>query len=552
MTTPVRHPATYDARRARYVFAHASYIGGETYRNPPQSVLSDARLEWSRTTLNADGQPVTTNEEKRTRSYLVPFPAEDDRSFSQRQALASYVNPVEIIVDAYSEGATGDVQRNLGALEPYAGDIDLRGSTWGEFVEDIARWDCVYGGIAIVVDTPAASEKAVTRADEIAKGARPYCVCVHPTSWAWVVTDGFGRLMEFAYTDEPYHTDVETAGSSSRPVTVRVFHRGRTDKAGAEMPPGWEVLRGSVNPTKTLFEQRGQLVAAEGDSGPLDARLDGRLPVVFSFYRRDTSSRYPLGISLIENACDLARTIYNRRSYELTIQREAGFPTLAIPMSSTGGKLDAGTRITLGSSKGIAYDSTSGAPSWIQPSAEWAADMRESNVADFQAALRTAGLEMATEAGASASGEALRIRSRDFEARCKRFARNLQRTEMATLELVALMAGASFEGVAVTYPRRFVLPDLTANLTNALMLLDPAKMPVDIGETATTEAVMQAIGAAIVLTDEKAREVRAQIEATLRDGAAEQSAEARLRSMARDKAITRIAPPPTPDAPPQS
>jgi hypothetical protein len=549
MTAPVRHYATYDARRARMTFAHASFIGGEAYRNPAPSTLSDAECVW--TAITQSGDTVSTSEtRKRFNSYLVPHPAEDDRSFKARLELASFVNPVEIVVNAYADGATRGVQRQMGALAEYADDIDLRGSTWGEFMEDVARWAAVYGFVAVVVDAPQADDSIVTRADEQRAGVRPYCVCVHPTAIAWVCVDDRGRLLEFAYVDDPYHEDVESsAARTTRQITLRIYHRGRIDDAGNEIPAGWEVVRGNVRTTDSLLSQRGA-ISDVVSHGELPKTIAGRLPVEFAFYRRDTSSRYPLGLSLVDNACDIARTIYNRRSYELQIQREAGFPTLAVPAKASQGKLPLGTKITIGSAKAIGYDADSGAPQWIQPSSEWARDMRESNLADFQAALRTAGLEMATEAGASSSGEALRIRSRDFEATCARFARNLQRTEMALLDLLALYGGTTNDA-EITYPRRFVLPDLSADLERALTLLNPSRMPVEIGPTAKLEAVMQALHSGLVLTDETAQKSREEVTQILAEDEAEIAAQRKVASAQRDKMMASFAAPkPANDAKP--
>jgi hypothetical protein len=542
--TPTRFLASYDARRGRFAMQHAAYVGGETWRNPPPSTLSEAKLEWVSTSTTQDtaGKDVVTSTLKSARrnTYLVPFPAESDRSFDLRIATASYINAAEIIVDSYAEGATKDVQRQLGTLAEYADDVDLRGSSWREYIEDVARWNAVYGLAFVVVDAPKADESIITRADEKAAGVRPYCVTVHPPAVAWIYCDAFGRLLEFAYVDEPFQSDTNTVGVSQS-VTVRVYHSGRTDDAGNPVPAGWEVRTGTVSSARSLSDQRDALSDVK-DSGELPASLGGRIPVVVSYFRRDTATRYPMGISLIDNACDITRTIYNRRSYELQIQREAGFPTLAIPVDGTGGKLPAQTRLAMGPTKGIGYSSASGAPQWIQPSAEWARDMRESNVADFQAALRTAGLEMATEAGASASGEALRIRSRDFEARCSRFARNLQRTEMAVLELLALYAGVTFDA-KVTYPRRFVLPDLTADLQRALTLLNPSQMPVEIGPTAKLAAATQAVNAALVLSDEDQQKVREEIERILAEDEAEVEAQRKASAAQRDALVANLAKP---------
>jgi len=475
-------------------------------------VLSNASLLW-RQAITESGQQVSGMFRDATASrvsYLVPFPAEDDRSFDLRCQLATYVNPVQLIVDAYAQGCTGEVQRNFGSdgLAAQMDDVDLRGNSWGELTEDKARWASVYGILATIIDAPKVNT-AKNRAEELAAKIRPYCIVVHPTAWAWVDVDAIGHVTEFAYVDEPYVESVSANSMSrDRDVTVRVYLG-----ACEQHPRGaWQVRKGTITTTGGLEKQRGSFSTIV-EEGELPAVLEGEIPVRFLAYQRDTTSRYPLGDSLVEDAAMLARCIYNKRSWEQQIAREAGFPTLAIPMKATGGMLDANTTAAIGPSKGIGYDSSTGAPSWIQPSSEWAKDLRESSMADFQFAMRSAGLELAADASAQAqSGEALRIKSRDYDKRAARFARNLARDELACLRLYALLAGEPIDAITVTYPKRFTLPDLTADLDRALKIL---AAPFEIGKTARIAAQMQAINASIVLSDEQQTAVREEIEAML-------------------------------------
>jgi hypothetical protein len=512
-TTP---GATFDSRRERYLFNYCSYIGGENYRRPPVTSLSTASV--STTTLNADGTS-STSTPRTYHTFLVPHAAESEKSFEMRLALAAGIPVAEIIVDAYAEGVTAGVTRQLAAVEGICEDADLRGNSWGEFAEDAARWFCVYGHGATVVDTPPRDARIVTRADEKLKGSRPYCIFVHPSAWAWVDVDEFGRSTEFAYVDRPYSQDVIGVGQT-QVVTVRVYTAARIVD-GKHVPGRWRVVRGAVQAHQSIDSQRAAF-GDEIDSGDLDPRLEGRLPVEFGYYRRDSSTPYPIGISPIDSACDLQRVIYNKRSWEQQIARLAGFPMLTIPMAGTGGQMDPGAARVVGEGKALSFDSNAGSPQWIQPSAEWARDLRESCMQDFQLALRSAGLELAADASAQVqSGDALRIRSRDYESRAKRFARHMARWETAVLKLVALLAGESDEGITITYPKRFTLPDLGADLERALTILSPSKMPVEIGRTAKLAATMQAINAAIVLNDEQQQQAEAEVTAVLDEDEAE-------------------------------
>jgi hypothetical protein len=530
--------ASFDSRRERYLFNYCSYLGGESYRRPPPTTLSTASV--STYALNADGTRVESTP-RTFHTFLVPHAAESDKSFEARLALAAGVPVAEIIVDAYAEGVTSAVTRQLGAIEDICQDVDLKENTWAEFAEDAARWFCVYGSGATVVDAPPKDADVVTRADEKARGTRPYAIFVHPSAYAWVNVDEFGRTKAFAYVDRPYEDDVIGAGTT-QVVTVREYCAAETDaETGKKTPGKWRVLRGAIRLGQSISAQRGQFadVIAEGE---LDAVLNGRIPVVFGYYRRDSSTPYPVGLSLIDSACDLQRVIYNKRSWEQQIARLAGFPMLTIPMAGTGGQMDPGAARVVGEGKALSFDSNAGSPQWIQPSAEWAKDLRDSCMGDFQLALRSAGLELAADASAQVqSGDALRIRSRDYESRAKRFARHMARWEAAVLRLIALLAGENDTGITIEYPKRFTLPDLSADLDRALTLVNPSKMPIEIGRTAKLAAAMQAINSAIVLNDDMQKQVRVEVEAILKEDEADIAQQRAASAAQRDAMVAQFA-----------
>lgn len=471
--------STYGQLRAQWAFARDSYWGGERYRYPTPSSLSSARAYT--TTVSADGQ-VQAIPSQHT-SYLVPHPAEGNENFEARVNLATYLNVVQPIVDAYAEAVTAGVTRENGALAPYLRDVDKHGSSWGEHVEDVARWAAVYGIVAVVADSPP-SEGLRTRADETAHGATPYVVVVHPPTWAWVDVDDAGELKEFAWVEGT--TELTPASQS---VRVRSISR-----------EGWKLYEGTISTaTGQSIDTQRECFECKAPPTPLPAALRGALPIEFVSYKRDTSTPYPLGLSLVSDAAAVGRAIYNYLSWAQEIHRHAGFPFLALPMAATGGQMDPQTRVSVGPTRALPYSAETGAPSYVQPSSESTRELREHCVFLFQAALRTAGLEMSADASAQVqSGEALRIRSRDFESRAKRFARNLERYETRMLSLLARFAGVA-DPQRVTYAERFALPDPTSDLANALKLLTDC--PVEMGVTAKTAAVRVAVKAALSLSD---------------------------------------------------
>lgn len=490
--------ATYATMRPQWAFLWDSYWGGERYRYPTPTALSAATVRVY--AVDSDGSVRTTTAAHT--SYLVPHPAEGDENFNARVALATYLNVVQPVVDAYAEAVTAGVSRTLGGLEPYLSDIDRRGSTWGEHVEDVARWAAVYGIVAVVADAPPAGVLR-TKLDEQQQNARPYVFVVHPTSWAWIDVDDQGAVTCFAWVE-----DTCAEAGSTQKVRVRELSR-----------EGWRVREGVVSTAAgaTIDAQRDKLQESE-PAVPLAPALKGELPVEFVAYKRDSSTPYPVGISLVSDAAAVARAIYNYLSWAQEIHRHAGFPFLALPMSSTGGQMDPQTRVAVGPTRALPYDATTGAPSYVQPSSESTRELRDHCVFLFQAALRTAGLEMAADQSAQVqSGEALRIRSRDFESRAKRYARNLQRYEERMLRHLAALAGVG-DPQRVTYAERFTLPDPTSDLANALKLLTDT--PVELGVTAKTAAVRVAVRAALAMSDAELAKVMAEVSAIYADDAA--------------------------------
>jgi hypothetical protein len=105
---------------------------------------------------------------------------------------------------------------------------------------------------------------------------------------------------------------------------------------------------------------------------------------------------------------------------------------------------------------------------------------------------------------ADASGTALRIRSRDFDARCVRFAKGLRAFEERALSIAARILNRD-PSVVLTYPKRFVQPDPGQDLARALLLVQGLGQ--SMGAEAFSEAMRQALDAALSLTPERLAEI---------------------------------------------
>lgn len=523
---------TYDSRRERWAFAFDSYWGGDRYRNPSAPTIGTASLRWTDETPSGESR---TTEAKRP-SYLVPHRGESDYDFDQRHALAGYLNLVAPIVKAYAEGVTGHVQRDLGPLAEYAADVTRRGTAWGSYASEAARWAALYGLVFNVTDAPAGKAPA-TEAERAAKKWAPYCLLVHPPAVAWLVADPSGRLVEFAYADAPYQSQDEGALASTCEVTVRVWTADTVDEKGARTKGRWSVRKGTVMLSESIGRQRGRL--EEVDGGDLPEALGGEIPVDVLYYERDTSVPYPMGSAVVSDAVDLARLIYNRLSWIDEIHRKSAFPFLAIPLKQQGGQMDAQTAVKIGPGKGLGYDGGAGAPQWIQPSSDSSRELRDHCLFLFQLALRSAGLEVAADSSAQvSSGQALRIRSRDFESRAASFGTNCEAFERAVLRRLSLLAGTDPEAPKVAYPNRYTLPDPSEDLANALAVLKD--VPVEIGRTARLAAVRKALEAALSLSDEDMAKALEEVEAVLDEDAKAFAQHRAVENAKRDDELTAL------------
>ena len=479
--------ATYDDIRDRWRYLADSYWGGERYACPSSTVIGTARIhQWVQSVDDAGrytGQLNARTVASRS-SYLLPHEGETVEAFDVRRSAAAYINLIAPIADAYVDAVTGPVTRDLAALGTALVSMDGQGSGWAEIVEDVARWATVYGWCALLLDLPE-TNPARTLAEERALGVSVRATVIHPPAIAWVEVDRDGKVNEIAFTDQPY----AIRDSGVQQVDLYVYTPDRWARHTVTVPSGtsgWQDTR------RTLLNA---VPTAQGEV------RGGEVPVAFAYFRRDTSSPAPQGISLVSDAADLARAIYNGLS-QINEIHSAAAPFMAVPTpESSAGALDPQTRMQIGPRYAMGYPSSAGAPQWVQMGGETTREIREHCVFLGAMALRTTGLEVsAGDSPADASGTALRIRSRDFDARCVRFAKGMHAFELRALRIVAGLLGRSDDGVAVTYPKRFSLPDSAADLSRALLAIQGVGEM--LGPQARAALVRQVLDSAVSVDDE--------------------------------------------------
>lgn len=481
---------TFDDARGWHAFLSDAYRGGWAWEHPSSPTLGSARLygfdvRRDSTTGREVVVEVPLGEE---RTYLVPWSGETKANFARRRHLAFYVNLAEPVVDAYVDTVTPDVKRELGDAESYLSDLDGEGSSWGDHVGTVARLMAVHGAVAVVIEPPKRNA-STTRAEEVAAGVSLRARAIPPTAWAWLKIDDDGPA-DFAYADDATF-DATRAGTAQR-VTLWRYTRTEWMRFTATIPPGGTVA--GIAPSVML--------GAPDERGPV--AVPGRLPVVFAVHRRDVLSRVPSGRSLAASPAAIGRQVYQLLSQVEDTQRRAP-PFLSMPTAARGG-LEPEVSAKLGPDTALPSPEGAGTPSWVTFPSESLADLRAHVVFLVAMAYRVSGLSVEADTTAQVqSGEALRVRSRDFEARAKRFAEDCASYERKALALVGNVLGLAPGFAHVQYPKRFVLGDPAELLSAALLVLQ------HLGDTMGTEGfaetMRQALGAALAIDDARLAEL---------------------------------------------
>jgi hypothetical protein len=487
---------TFDDQRGWHAFLSDAYRGGWQWDHPSSPTLGTARLYGYDVQRDATGREVVTEVQRGTeRTYLVPWTGESLANFRRRKHLAFYANFAEPIVDAYVDSTTGAATRDLGVVGDYLSSLDGDGQGWDEHVAVVARQMGVHGVVAVVIEPPRANA-AETREQELAARVSVRARVVPPTAWAWLSTDDDG-VVEFAYADNAV---IDTTTSAQ---AVTIWRYTRSD---------WQRFDASLSGRDTIAGAASRILAGKPTAtGPLPPSLMGRVPVVFATHRRDALSRVPAGRSLAASPAAIGRQVYQLLSQVEDTQRRAP-AFLAMPTAARGG-LEPETQAKLGPDSALPIPDGAGPPQWVTFPSESLADIRAHVGYLVGLAYRTAGLEVQADQSAQVqSGEALRVRSRDFESRAQKFAADCLAYETRALALVAQMLGVSAPP-RVSYPKRYVLGDPSELLASAVMLLQTVGDR--IGGEGITEAVKQAVSAALALDDDALARVMDEVAAKM-------------------------------------
>jgi len=278
---------TYSRNQLRWKFLLDSFTGGQAYREG---------------------------------AYLQRYALESDADYAARLNNCPLDNQCRSLISLYISFLFREQpKREFGVLEDspqieaILEDADLDGRSMDAFFKDVAQWSSVFGHCWIVVSKP--NVGAVTLADEMALGARPYLAMYNPlavTDWRWARQPNGGYQLEYIkYVEEVNGTETVVKEWSADTITT---YRVDTQQ---------EIVLDMTEEINGL----------------------GYLPFVCAYAER--SPVRGLGNSLIDDIADQQRAIYNELAEVWDSTRLSTHPSLVATAGTNAQGAAAGQVITM-------------------------------------------------------------------------------------------------------------------------------------------------------------------------------------------------------------
>lgn len=242
--------------------------------------------------------------------YLTRYQLETDAEYAARLRNTPLDNHCKSIIATYISFLFRlDAERELGTwqdnpqVQAFIDDADLEGAELDDFMKMVATWALVFGHSWIILTKP--NIDAVTMADEIAAGVRPYANVLTPLTvldWTWSrQRNGSYKLTYFKYIEDA--NDQVTVIREWTEDSIKTWIADEKKKT-AEM----------------TSEEINQL---------------GEIPAVICYAQRGLVRG--LGLSVIEDIADQQRAIYNELSEAAESIRLEGHPSLVVTPDVTYG-----------------------------------------------------------------------------------------------------------------------------------------------------------------------------------------------------------------------
>lgn len=361
----------------------------------------------------------------RNGAYLTRYQLETDKEYNQRIKTTPLDNQCKGLINLYTSflfrqcpERDWDMLDIHPTLQAILADADLDGRSMDAFMKDVATWSSVFGHVWICIAKPQTT--AVTLADELAAGIRPYLSVYTPlsvTDWKWEKQlNGSYELGYIKYVEEVNGTQT--------------------------------VIKEWTREFITTYTVDG--VKREANDITIEPNGIGRLPFICVYAER--SPVRGLGVSMINDIADQQLMIANELSEIYDSIRLDSHPSLVATEGTNIGGASAGQIITLPENidpalKPYVLQFQGGQIGAIYQSIEARRKMID--------AMGNVGAVRATETR-DMSGVAIQTEFQLLNARLSSIADNLELAEEQIWKEICKYLGIEYSG-EITYPDNFAL-----------------------------------------------------------------------------------------------
>jgi hypothetical protein len=358
--------------------------------------------------------------------YLEPYYYESQDDYLKRLKGVALDNHCRSITGIYSSFLfRKEIKREYGSLESdpavknFLQDADLDGRSFDQFIRDVATYSMVYGHCWVAVDKPISN--ALTRADELEQGIRPYVQIFTPENVLdWDYERDQSGLYRLSYLKVKEETQRSFAiVREYTPEVMRAF-RIKSEEAKPE-----------------LIQEVPNTI--------------GRIPVIPVYSQR--SSNRGVGLSTINDIADMTKMIYEEYSEIEQIIRLTNHPTL---VRTAGTEVSAGAGAIIQMEDGIDPGLR---PYLLQPDGASIEAVIASVQQKIEAIDRMACLGgIRSIESRRLSGIGLQTEFQMLNAKLADIAHNLEHAEEQIWRCFAMLQGTTFDGF-IQYPRSFSIQD---------------------------------------------------------------------------------------------
>jgi len=382
-------------------------------------------------------------EEYRQAGHLTKYVNETPNEYAARQNATPLDNHCRSVISVYTSFLfREEPDRELGVLEAdpmledFLKDADLDGRSLNAFMKELSIWSNVFGHCFCLVTKP--NIGAITRADEIAAGVRPYVSLLTPLTvmdWSWSRSPLGRYTLDMIKYVEDVNGD-EQVIKQWTPTEITTWVVNTQDK---------NVLEETVEPNGL-----------------------GKVPAVIAYGNRGPIRG--VGVSDLSDIADHQRKIFNEYSEVEASIRLNGHPTVVktqdVEMSAGAGSvaimpdnMDPGLKpymLSVSTDIGAIYTSIAASVSAIDKMAN-------------------TGAVRATESR-TLSGVAMRTEFELLNAKLSEKADNLELAEEQIWKLYAEYQGTEFDG-EVEYPGSFNIQDTQDEINQLVKAKQAATNP---------------------------------------------------------------------------